>query len=63
MLFKLEVRRMHPEIVPEALVQLCQVVLLCKYISSALFSVLAAGTSISIPESLSSVQTERDGKQ
>lgn len=57
MLFKLEVRQMHPEIVPEALVQLCQVVLLCKYVSSALFSVLAAGTSISIPESLSSVQT------
>lgn len=57
MLFKLEVRQMHPEIVPEALVQLCQVVLLCKYVSSALFSVLAAGTSISIHESLSSAQT------
>lgn len=63
MLFKLEVRQMHPEIVPEALVQLCQVVLLCKYVSSALFSVLAAGTSISIHESLSSAQTWRYWKR
>lgn len=44
-LFKLEVRRMHPEIVTAALVQLCQVVLLCKYIFSAVFSILAAETS------------------
>lgn len=37
MLFKLELRNLHPEIVTEALMQRCQVVLLCKYISSAVF--------------------------
>ncbi len=44
-LFKLELRRLHPEIATAALVLLCQVVLLCKYISSAVFSDLAAESS------------------